>query len=119
MPDYPKLKTNAAAQYPAKKSVRYQNEIHRFIDGTEQRYRDSAGPLHHWDMQFSQLDEGEIAAFEQFFASAQGAFASFVFTDPWDAAAYPNCSLAEDEMDWTAQAEMNGTTRLKVKENRQ
>jgi hypothetical protein len=40
MATFPKLKTNAVAQYPASKTARYQNQALRFLDGTEQRYRD-------------------------------------------------------------------------------
>ena len=98
--------------------VRYQNQIVRFLDGSEQRYRDAAGPLHEWEIPLAQLDEAEMAAFSAFLDANQGAFASFSFTDPWDSTAYPNCSLAADELGVTAAAEMNGSTRLTVRENR-
>ena len=50
----------------------------------EQRYRDSAGARLEWEIQLSELDEGELAAIEEFFLANQGAFGSFSFTDPWD-----------------------------------
>ena len=118
MASFPKLKTNAAAQYPASRSVRYQNEALRFLDGAEQTYRDSAGPLHRWEIQLSQLDEGEMAAIEAFFAENQGAFGSFAFVDPWDGQTYPTCSLETDGLETTELAEMNGATSLTVVENR-
>ncbi|MGD0498508.1 MAG: DUF2460 domain-containing protein [Bryobacteraceae bacterium] len=118
MASFPKLKTNAAAQYPATRSARYQNEALRFVDGTEQRYRDSAGPLHRWEIHLSQLDEAEMAALEEFFADNQGAFGSFSFVDPWDGQTYPNCSLDTDVLETMARAEMNGATSLTVVENR-
>jgi hypothetical protein len=118
MATFPTLKTNAVAQYPASKATRYQNQTLRFLDGTEQRYRDSAGPLHRWTVKLNDLDEGEMAAMEQFFADELGQFGSFAFTDPWDGTIYPNCSLASDEMDLAWQAEMRGATSLTVVENR-
>jgi hypothetical protein len=118
MSTFPTLKTGAAAQFPAKRTVRYQNESHRFLDGTEQRYRDCAGPLLQWEFQLSQLDEGEMAAFEEFFVNRSGAFACFPFTDPWSGATYETCSLGNDELDTTTLEEMNGSTILRVTENR-
>src|SRR6185436_19539888 len=114
---FPKLKTTAVAQYPATKLVRFQNQSIRFLDGTEQRYRDSARPLRRWEIRLDQLDEGEMAALENFFAADQGAFARFAFTDPWDGVIYQSCSLAADELDATSFGEMNGALSLSVVEN--
>jgi hypothetical protein len=118
MATFPTLKTAAVAQYPATKVLRFQNQALRFLDGTEQRYRDAAGPLHRWQISLSLLDEGEMAALDAFFAANQGAFGSFAFTDPWDGTVYANCSLASDEFDATSLAEMSATTSLTVMENR-
>src|SRR5260370_37981228 len=118
MATFPLLKTNAVAQYPATKVLRFQNQALRFLDGTEQRYRDAAGPLHRWEILLNQLDEGEMAALDEFFAANQGAFGSFAFTDPLDGRVYANCSLASDELDLTSLAEMSGTMSLTVIENR-
>jgi hypothetical protein len=64
------------------------------------------------------LDESEMAALEQFFFDNQGGFGNFAFTDPWDGTQYADCSLASDELDLTAMAEMQGKTSLTVIENR-
>ena len=118
MATFPKLKTDAVAQYPAKKMLRFQNQVLRFLDGTEQRYRDCTGALHAWEIRLDQLDEGEMAALEEFFLSSQGAFGSFAFTDPWDGQVYANCSLDTDGMELEGIEEMNGRTSLTVRENR-
>jgi hypothetical protein len=115
---FPILKTGAVAQYPARRTVRYQNQALRFVDGTEQKYRDCGAPLHQWEIRLTELDEGETAALEVFLIANQGAFGAFAFTDPWDGTVYPDCSLAGDEMDVTAAGEMRGSTRLIVRENR-
>jgi hypothetical protein len=106
------------AQYPARRRVAYRNQIVRFLDGSEQRYRDAAGPLHQWEIRLSALDEGELASVETFVEANQGAFGSFAFTDPWDGTVYANCSLAADELALTASGEMSGSTRVVVMENR-
>src|SRR5271165_1968550 len=116
---FPALKTKAVAQYPATKSLRFQNQCLRFVDGLEQRYRDSAGPLHRWVINLGELDEGEMAALEAFFVENQGRSASFAYTDPWDGTQYANCSLASDEMRLTSVEEMRGKTSLTVVENRE
>jgi hypothetical protein len=118
MATFPTLKTNAVIQYPATRLLRYQNQALRFLNGTEQRYRDCAGPLLRWEIPLSLLDDGEMAAIEQFFADNQGAFGSFAFIDPWDGTAHPNCSLAADDLETTAAGEMDGATMLTVVENR-
>jgi len=118
MATFPTLKTNAVAQYPVNRALRFQNQTVRFLDGTEQRYRDWAGPLHRWEIRLSQLDEGEMDALEAFFTANQGSFASFAFTDPWDGTVYANCSLASDGLDLTTLGEMSGGTTVTVVENR-
>ena len=115
---FPRLKTGAVAQYPATQSLRFQNQTVRFVDGTEQRYRDSASPLHRWEIRLDQLDDGELAAVEQFLRDVQGAFGNFAFNDPWDGHEYSNCSLDGDSLDMTALAEMNSRTAIAVVENR-
>jgi hypothetical protein len=118
MANFPSLKTGAVAQYPSTRRIRYQNQALRFVDGTEQRYRDSEGPLRRWEIRLSQLDEGEMAALEEFFTANQGAFGSFTFTDPFDGATYPDCSLEADSLGLAAMADMSSTTSLTVIENR-
>jgi phage-related protein len=115
---FPVLKTQAVTQYPATKRVAYRNQAVRFLDGTEQRYRDSAGPLHSWVVRLNDLDETEMAALEEFVQDNNGRFGSFSFTDPWDGTVYANCSLAADGAAFTLLGEMRGRTTVTVVENR-
>ena len=115
---FPKLKTNAIAQYPATRTIRYSNQVLRFLDGAGQRYRDSSGPLREWQIRLEQLDEMEMAALEQFFTENQGGFGSFQFTDPWDGENYPNCSFANNDLGLTSLDEMKGQTAVVVRQNR-
>jgi len=117
MASFPKLKTNAIAQYPVARRERFQNQTVRFVDGGEQRYRDSAGARLEWDIQLSLLDEGELAAIEEFFLANQGAFGSFSFTDPWDAQVYDNCRVSADVLTLLSVAEMRGSAKLTVVRN--
>src|SRR5450755_4372217 len=117
MATFPRLKTNAIAQYPMARRAQYQNQTVRFVDGSEQRYRDSGGQRLQWDIQLSELDEGELAAIEEFFLASQGAFGSFTFTDPWDGQVYNNCSVAADELALATLAEMRGGMQLTIVRN--
>ena len=97
--------------------VRFQNQTLTFVDGTQQRYRDGATALLRWEIRLEELDEGELAAVEEFFTANQGAFGSFSFTDPWDGQVHDNCSLAADGLTLLTVAEMRGSTRLTVVRN--
>jgi hypothetical protein len=119
MATFPALKTRAVAQYPAQRALEFRNQAVRFLDGTEQRYRDSAGPLHRWVIRLDELDETEMAGIANFFEQNQGCFGSFAFTDPWDGTEYPSCSFASDSLGLQSKDEMRGTTSLTVMENRQ
>jgi len=117
MATFPRLRTNAVVQYPITRRQQFQNQTVRFVDGSDQRYRDSAGAHLEWDIQLSVLDDGELSALEEFFLAAQGSFGAFSFTDPWDGRSYDNCSLAADEMVLTTVAEMRGGTKLTIVSN--
>jgi len=118
MANFPLLKTGAIAQYPTSKSVRFRNQILRFLDGTDQRYRDCTGPLHTWEIRLDKLDEVEMANIEAFFANNEGSFGAFSFTDPWDGQGYTNCSLASDSLSLVSLSEMQGAAVLTIVENR-
>jgi len=117
MATFPRLKTGAVAQYPLTRRLRVQNQIVRFLDGTDQRYRDSAGRRLEWHIQLSLLDPAEMADIERFFEEAQGAFGSFSFADPWDGQVYGNCSIADDVLQTMTLAELSGTTQLTIVRN--
>ncbi|MDR3700225.1 MAG: DUF2460 domain-containing protein [Candidatus Sulfopaludibacter sp.] len=112
------LKTKAVAQYPATKTVQFRNQALRFVDGTEQRYRDAATPLHCWVIQLSALDETEMAAVDIFFSQNQGRLGAFSFTDPWDGKVYAGCCMQSDQMTIETTAQLRGRTSLTIAENR-
>jgi len=118
MTSFPTLKTAAVIQYPATRSVQHSNQVIRFLDGSEQRYRAFGPPLRRWNIRLELLDESELAALEAFFTANQGSYGSFSFVDPWDGVEYPDCSLEQDHFELQLAGEMRGTTSLTVKENR-
>jgi len=118
MSSFPTLKTGSALQYPATKSIQYRTQVFRFLDGTEQRYRDFGAPIRHWAIQLDLLDETELASFGQFFISEQGAFGNFPFTDPWTQEALPACSLGQDELTSELLDQARNATKLVVTETK-
>jgi hypothetical protein len=115
---FPTLKTGAVMQYPAGRAIVFNTDVVRFLNGTEQRYRDNPSPLHQWTIQLNLLDESELASLDRFFVSSQGSFASFSFTDPWDGTVYPNCSFSSDTFGFQLSGEMRGKTTVTIYQNR-
>ncbi len=118
MAQFPILKTGAVAQYPAKLTFLYRADIVPFLDGSEQRYRNSPSVLHQWEIDLAQLDEQEIANIQQFFLQNQGGADNFAFTDPWSNAVYSNCSIAGDDLGMTYKGLLSGSTTVILRENR-
>jgi hypothetical protein len=118
MAAFPHLKTNAVMQYPATRGFAFSNAVLRFIDGSQQCYRESKDALRRWQIRLDLLDESELAALQAFFAANQGRYASFSFTDPWDNTEYPDCSFDQDAFDFILAGEMRARTALVVKQNR-
>ena len=114
---FPILKTGAVAQYPATRTLQFSTKVLRFVDGSEQRFREFKRPLRRWVIRLDLLDEAELAGIEEFFQWQQGRAGSFLFTDPWDGTPYPNCSFDQDGLDAHLQSPDRGSTLLIVREN--
>jgi hypothetical protein len=118
MSTFPRLKTGAVMQYPARKSTQYSTQVFEFLDGTEQRYREYGQPVRRWIVQLELLDEQELAVIREFFVSVGGRSGRFEFEDPWDGSTHPDCSLETDELATRLSGEARGGTLLLIKENR-
>jgi hypothetical protein len=117
MSAFPTLKTGAVMQYPARRDITNPTQVLTFVDGSEQRYRERAGPLRRWVIQLDLLDENELRQIEEFFVAEQGRFANFAFTDPWDGTQYASCSLEADSVALEFQGEQRASASLVVREN--
>lgn len=117
MSDFPVLKTSAVLQYPAQKETRFSTEVIRFVDGSEQRFRNYAQLLRRWIVRLDSLDEAEIIALRNFFRTQRGAAGTFRFTDPWDGTEFTNCTLDSDEMLEEFIRQSQARTTLVIKES--
>jgi len=118
MPTFPSLKTGAVAQYPLKTMFNYKADIVWFMDGSEQRFRNSPSVLHQWEIDLAKLDEQEMAAVEQFFLLNEGPALSFAFTDPSSGDQYLNCSISTSELALSFVGPLSGRTTILIRENR-
>ena len=107
MTTFPILSTGAIAQYPLTRSQEYRTSVQRFVDGSDQRYRELRQPVRRWALRFDQLTSEEAAAIEDFFNSQQGRYGVFSFTDPHDGTEYPECIIESDSivLDWRSETE--------------
>lgn len=118
MSAFPTLKTGAVLQYPAQRSNQFSTQVLRFLDGTEQRFRNYSSPLRRWVVKVDLLDEAELHSLREFFRTQSGAAETFSFTDPWDNTVYPTCNLQSDTMAETLTDKLTGMTSLVIRETR-
>jgi phage-related protein len=118
MNDFPTLMTGAVMQYPAERDLVFSTQVVRFLDGSEQRFREIAAPLHRWVIQLDNLSEREMNRLREFFRIQDGGSEPFSFTDPWDGTQYPSCSLETDQMVEVFTGPGQAKTSLVVTENR-
>lgn len=117
MNDFPTLKTGAVLQYPAGKRLECATRVTRFLDGSEQRFRDFAAPVQYWAVRLDLLTEQEMRQVQDFHEAQQGRYGSFSFVDPWDGAEYANCSFAIDLLTLEYQEEARGQLSLVIRNN--
>lgn len=117
MSTFPRLKTGAVAQYPATRTAGYATQAFRFLDGTEQKFRQRGAAATRWVIKLDLLDDTEMAQVCAFFQSQQGRFGTFTFVDPWDASAHANCSFESDELALSLKGEARGSLQVAIKEN--
>src|SRR5579872_7067358 len=115
---FPLLKTGAVVQYPATKTTQYSSFVVRFMDGSDQRYRQYTPALQRWTIKLDLLDEGELHALEQFFTTQEGGFGTFTFVDPWTQTVYLSCSFEQDTLTYQLTDTSQGTLSVVVVENR-
>jgi hypothetical protein len=116
MASFPVLKTGAVAQYGSDRETRFSTGVHEFVDGKEQRFRQSGGPLRRWVIRLDRLDEIELFRLQRFFEEQGGAAGRFEFTDPWTGVVHADCSFEGDDLE--AELRGHGSASVAVRENR-
>lgn len=98
MATFPLLTTGAVTQYPSGRRLTYSTNVMRFIDGSEQRFRELGQPVRTWVIRLHSLSAEEMSVIESFFDAMQGEFGSFKFIDPWDGTEYQDCSFDQETL---------------------
>lgn len=111
MAHFPNLSTGSTTQYPFRSRMTFRTNVQRFVDGTDQRYRELRAPILRWVIELSKLTTGEAAAVEEFFRSQKGRGDTFSFTDPQDGTEYSDCVFDSDTLDmrWQSETDITGT----------
>ena len=117
MAAFPKLTTGAVAQYPSGRRSSFSTCVTRFVDGTEQRFRELKAPVRRWAIRLSQLSPYEMGAIEELFSSMHGQFGSFTFIDPIDGVEYGDCSFDAERVSHVASTDSNNETYLLIRNN--
>ena len=117
MAAFPLVGGHAVAQYPSSRVAESSTSVLRYVDGSEQRFRNRATPSTGWAIRLSDVRTEELFAIEQFFVSQQGKYGSFSFTDPWDGTEYPDCSFDIATLHADTFAEGRSTTTLIIRNN--
>jgi hypothetical protein len=111
---FPKLKTGVVAQYPVLREERFSTAVSRFLDSSEQRFRDRRGSRLRWVIQLSQLDESELQELTSFFVEQQGRLGGFDFEDPWTGGVVAGCRFEDDQLQVLSDGEFDGRTDVTV-----
>jgi hypothetical protein len=111
---FPKLKSGVVAQYPVLRSSSFSTAVIRFLDSSEQRFRDYRGLRRRWVVRLSQLDETELQRLSEFFVEQQGRGALFDFEDPWTGGIVSGCRFEDDELVTLSDGEFDGRTEVTI-----
>ena len=118
MVDFPSLSTGAITQYPSERRTGYGNTVLRFVDGSEQRWREQGSYTRRWVLRFSLLNETEAATLTRFFEAQAGRAGHFSFQDPWDGTVYADCSFEQDALPVDFIGEGRSSAVVTVRENK-
>jgi len=112
---FPTLQTGAVVQYPSARMIRFRTEVSRFVDGSEQRYRQFAAGDLRWTVRLDLLTDREIQAVVDFHVAHRGRAAVFSFSDPWSGVEYPTCCFDNDELETEGGSESQNRTEFVIR----
>lgn len=113
MLEFPRLSTNAIAQYPFRHAVQFQTFRLRFLDRSEQRFRQRRIATREWDIDLSLLTQEEVDRVREFVKDIAGRGVEFLFTDPRTGLQYA-AMLAEDTVPFSQVSMSDGRLRMKI-----
>jgi hypothetical protein len=115
MATFPRLKTGALAQYPLRSARQFRTSVVRFLDGTEQRWRNDSKEQIRWVVRLDLLDEAEARTVREFFLAHAGQADTFTFEDPVTGEIHPHCRFASDTCEVLQRGEQNYQVVLPIR----
>jgi phage-related protein len=114
MSAFPTLRTGAVAQYPLDRTVSFQTQAVKFLDGSQQRFRLYGAGLRRWKIRLDLLDEAELAAIDAFLQ--QQGTSVFPFADPVTGDQVAGCILTGQTYDAGMSSELDANASLTIEE---
>ncbi len=111
---FPKLKTGAAAQYPLSVASAFKTRVAKFLDLSEQRFRDRPGEVRRWVVDLRLLTHMELDEVERFFDEQRGGFGAFDFEDPTTGSVVPMCRFDQDALPVDERGDFDGAARMVI-----
>jgi hypothetical protein len=94
---FPTLSSGSGSiRYPLSRSKTYVTGLHRFGNGSEQRWKSVGALQRPLEIQLRGLDGYNLSLVREFFRSMKGAFDS-TWSITLGAATYPNCAFDQDD----------------------
>lgn len=112
MAEFPKLKTGVVAQYPAMRETEFATRVQRYVDLSEQRYRERTSSRMRWSIELSQLTDTELGTLVRFFEQQRGRFGSFDFEDPWTETVVTGCRFEQDRLPTLMNGEIDSSSEV-------
>ena len=116
MASFPKLKTGVVAQYPVVRESGFSTVVKRYLDNSEQRFRDARALRRRWVVALSKLNESEAAELMNFFVERQGRFGVFDFEDPWTGLTVSGCRFDRDRLPLNSNGELDLSAEMTIVE---
>jgi hypothetical protein len=91
---YPQLTTGAISQFPVRRGTNMRTVANQLPSGFAIRMADTGAQKVQWQLQYSDLTDGERASIESLFEASEGQLNTFTFLDPMD-------NLLTWSEDWT------------------
>jgi hypothetical protein len=81
---YPQLTTGAVSQFPVRRGSSMRTVANQLASGFTIRMSDTGAQKVQWQLQYSDLTDGERSSIESLFEAAEGQLNTFTFLDPTD-----------------------------------
>ena len=111
---FPRLKSEAIAQYPFQSRLDFATVVLKHVDGTEQRFPRFKQKVASWVITLELLDDAELARLRDFFLAVRTSGEPFSFTDG-SGTVHPDCVFVENDFVSHAAGEGRLSARLTVR----